>query len=229
MTINIYSSNKEVENYQEWIKPAVPEWFKELQVKVKKEKPTMENPFNGYSSGCPSFVELFKNSYMLCAPHDIMFRFVDDNVESHGTSDFMYFGKHNLGEQMHPYFGDKYYSIKVMLKTKVTSDVPMKMMYLHPQYETRSTFPATVINGVVPLVPGAYVELNTNMIIEQDKIPKQPVFIEKGTPLSYIYFPEGKPKIKVTRCTEEDFYRKYFNPKSYFSFNYIKSFLSKGK
>lgn len=225
--LKIYSSSKEIDSHEEWLRSSAPDWFKELQVATRKQKPSMDNPFNDYSSGCPSFIELFKNSYLLCTPHDIMFRFVGEDIECHGTSDFMYFGKHNLGKQMHSYFGDKFVSVKVMLRLKVTTDERMKMVFMHPQYETRDTFPASVINGVVPFVPGAYVELNTNMIVKRSDISEEEVFVPKGTPLAYLYFPEGKPSIEAIRCSEEDFYKKHFNPKSYFAFNYIKKYLSK--
>ena len=55
----------------EWLTPAFPDWFKDLPSTRYKFNPEKQT-FNTNVKGCPSFVRLFKNSYLLRAPEDVM-------------------------------------------------------------------------------------------------------------------------------------------------------------
>lgn len=225
-TMHIYSEHINVLEYKDWLTPAEPDWYKDLAKRRRDHIPRVKNWTPDVVNACPSFIKLFKNSYMLRMPCDLTFRVSWNpdpqkcHLESLAMSNFISVSQHDLADQMHPGFHELGTSLKINFKMITTFDKPVHMMYLHPQYELGETYPGIVMHGVIPFAPGLSQEVNCNTIIPPH-LRDQDIRVKWKTPLAMLYFPEGKPRIKVHKLNSTDEVMLLNHPRHQVSFDYI--------
>lgn len=212
-SINFITKSKYFsDNIKNWITPSYPDWYKTL--KTSKDLHTDDGTT---ARGCPAFVHLFKNSYLLRAPMDISFVFYSDGTYgfsnaqmASGVADHLNFvkiGSFNLTAKMGTEFS-RVSNLKLDLAAKIIPDVATRCIFLDPQYHVEAKLPFTIMTGILPMYPELFSTFALNVMINNENIKYDEWFhIKEGTPLSYMYFPEGKPKIKSEWVSEEDFWQ----------------------
>jgi len=223
-TLHIYSSHSQVEDINSFMCPSTPSWYKETLSNRKKFIPTLNKPENSTVAGCPSFVEMFKNSYLIKLPCDFVFRFQLDpcpDILYKSPLPFIKLHGHNVEDQMHKSWAKDFVSVKLCFNVTFTSNKKQKMMFLAPQYEHTEKFPGMLLNGVVTHLPNHYLSLNINFLLAKQECNKD-IFIYKDAPVCYLYFPDGKPKLNTHLVSEEEWHQKRTPKLHRFEMDYVK-------
>jgi len=202
----------------EWLTPAFPDWFKDLpstRYKFDHERQS----FNTNAKGCPSFVRLFKNSYLLRAPEDIMITPPTSRPgggkvmfasEVSNAPPFLSVHSSNLGTEMHPSFAKTHVNLQFGFKFVFVPEAPIEMVYLDPCYHLDKKSDLTAMTGTLQLHPEMYMCINVNMLLPFAAFDdKNETFIKKGQPLAYLFFPGGRPKIEPKKITMREWDEDY--------------------
>ena len=171
---------------------------------------------NGFSranaSTCPSFNEIFKNSYILKTPVDLYVE-IDKKgiIVTSSNSDIIDVANHDLQTQLWGGFNPNLLNVKfeifgVMAKTLNKSS---KIIMLDNIYY--SDLPFRVMPGILPLSPKYPVSFNLNTTIDRrffNLEEKYTKLIKSGTPLAMFYMPDGVLDIKIQEIPQPN--KKYF-------------------
>lgn len=192
-------------HHSDWLSPAFPEWFKSL----KNDSISEEDRITARQ--CPAFINIFKNSFLVKAPQDFAFR-VDENdflgwTYIDESTGFNSVSSHHLESQLGSEWED-WLSVKIDFCAVLIPEKPMSCIFLDPMYHHNRS-PFTTLSGAVTLYPDLYSTININMMIRKDEIRGKIISVPKGTPLAYLYFPEGRPKIDVQLCSAEEWHQQY--------------------
>lgn len=147
---------------------------------------------------CPGILDLFRNSYLVKAPCDIIICAGSEQVIAQ-PSDLKLMsteihGRHQFTSNDSPKFADKInikFCLPIYASTK--GDKSLMFMTLQPQYHNENyDLPLTVLNGIVgPEYLGYKEQININTMVDyptgDDTVD---IFIPKGTVLSYLWFNE---------------------------------------
>jgi hypothetical protein len=187
--------------------------------------------FNVTAKQCPSFVGLFKNSYLLRAPQDIVFTSPEKGSkvmfaeESNGSPfHFQSVTSHNISAQMNPEFSEIYTSVKIGFNLTLCPEVPTQMMFLDPCYHLDKKSELQTLTGAMELREDSLLPFNVNMALPHSAFDEKHVCrVYRNQPLAYLYFPMGKPTIKTKECTPEELSTKYLRHRTEFHSDWIHS------
>ncbi|MGB7451864.1 MAG: hypothetical protein WBM36_07035 [Lysobacterales bacterium] len=152
---------------------------------------------------CPSFVVLFKNSFLIKCPTQIDIAFDKDakDFKIVTNQEQLEIEGHNLVQQMGSEFSD-YVSLKIGIRCYLHTNEPCLPLLLNCFYYTpQNDRKLRAMEGILPLNNKLKQKLNINMIISTTDLKAQlhqgkGVFsIRPGTPLALLYFPAGLPKL----------------------------------
>tara|TARA_B100001059_G_scaffold48608_1_gene41603 strand:- start:834 stop:1529 length:696 start_codon:yes stop_codon:yes gene_type:complete len=208
----------------QWITPAFPSWFKDLKVSVAE---SIQNDFRTVRH-CPAFVHLFKNAHVLRAPQDIsLLRQEDGTIGSRQPNEIhqLSVGLFNFQTQM----GDewkKFSSVKVDFNGTFVPEESMTGMFFDPIYHQDERCALTAMTGVWPMHPELYTHLAINLMGQRQCFDDEGyLHINRGTPLAYLYWPQGKPVIEPEVVSIEEYERDYL----YVHTNFVGDFIKKEK
>lgn len=188
----------------DYIKPAnknTPSWWKKL---VKYDK---EHESTVTAKTCISFLELWKNGYLYCAPIDFTLqvgRFgwkyytksgLDDQLKLNSHTHNYYEEKVKTGEienQIGPWFDEKWMNIKLDLGITMRSVKDRFDLIFMENFWYIPSSPIRAVPGVLPILDTKNCGFALNMFVRRDKT--QTIEIKKGTPLGFVYSPHGKLK-----------------------------------
>ena len=187
--------------------------------------------FNVTAKQCPSFVGLFKNSYLLRAPQDIVFTSPEKGSkimfaeQTNGIPyQFQSVVGHDLSVQMNPKFSEMYTSIKLCFNLTLCPETPTQIMFLDPCYHLDKKSELQTLTGIMELREDELLPFNVNMVMPHSVFDEKHVCrIYKNQPLAYLYFPLGKPTIKIKECTVDDFETKYLRHRTEFHSDWVHS------
>ena len=211
----------------EWLTPSFPDWFKQLP-NTKDQFDVSRNDFKKNVRGCPSFVRLFKNSYLFRAPEDVMItgpeaggRIIFASGET--QPNFQSVSSSDVAEMMHPSFEETHINLLFTYQFILIADEPMEMVFLDPCYHLDKKSELQTMTGTLQLHPELYMPISLNMLLPKAAFnEKDTMFIRKGQPLAYFFFPGGKPKIEPRKITMEEWTLDHGYQKSSFQGNWIK-------
>ncbi len=188
-------SGKGLEDYLVPLVSMMPDWFKTL----KQTKNFLDQYPNVRT--CPSFVELFKNSYALVAPCDftlkISLRGMDlIQVENGWLEITTHTGlpQELGGNQMGMQWDQTLQNIKIMTGlTLGTNKGHYNIMHLPAYYhEPKSKLFAPP--GISTITEDTPLDLNVNVFFDMSNLTsenEEVITVKHGTPLAYIYMPFG--------------------------------------
>lgn len=187
--------------------------------------------FNVTAKQCPSFVGLFKNSYLLRAPQDIVFTSPEKGskvmfAEESNCSLFQFQSvtSHNVSVQMNPEFSDIYTSVKIGFNVTLCPETPTQMMFLDPCYHLDKKSDLHTLTGVMELREDSLLPFNVNMALPHSAFDeKDACRVYRNQPLAYLYFPQGKPTIKTKECTQEELSTQYLRHRTEFHSDWVHS------
>lgn len=146
---------------------------------------------------CASFAELFRNTLLLRLPADLMITCTEQDMSVLGADDtgFVGFGQHDLSEQMDEGYGKENVNLKINLDFMFLSDSPAKIVITPPDYHFDEELSCLKpMLGVLPILSNTGIEFALNTVASLSYLKeKREVYIKKGTPLAYLYFPNGAP------------------------------------
>lgn len=165
---------------------SIPEWGSKKSIKPNLTTQT-----------CPSFVDLFKNSYVIKSPCDWLlevepnkgYRFTSSNKELMGDS------FHNINNQMNGFSNGSLKNIKITLRASLKSTLHLtKLIFLPPTYYNPN-FPLDIMPGILPLTPNFALPLHINYFLNPNK--KLVYRGSAGEIIGMLYCTEKKlPKLK---------------------------------
>ena len=223
MKIRLVTPNKyHSENFKDWLCSPYPDWYK----KLRSPSPDDTTVILESVRTCPAFIDLFKNSFLVRAPQDLFFSFDEDGVCEWNSADtfkgavpsnlpfvspvpfnsvYSFSFKDQMGDSW-----DDFHSLKINFEVQLIPDRKMTCVYLDPLYHLDERSPFVAMTGTFPIYPKLYVGLNVNLFIAKKVvIPNQVIPILEGTPLCYLYFPDGKPSVESEFCSMDDWTHKY--------------------
>jgi len=203
-------SNIRLSDYFIPTKEFKPKWFKNLKQNI--------DPTNGMGNviTCPSFIELFKNSYTYVSPCDI-------NIEVSRLGHrailpdpkwFMFDShthKNNAPSQMGKEWPRDLYNLKFVPRMFITTNIGKVNMVIVPAF-FHNPYPDIIIApGIFELTPSVTINPNLNTFIDLKDIKNndsKKIKVKAGDPLAMFYFPNGILDIK--KSTVEEIPRKKF-------------------
>ena len=206
-------NNYHSENFGDWLCSPYPDWYKNLRAR------SPDDPNGCFESvrTCPAFIDLFKNSFLVRAPQDLFFHYDDNGNCQWGSADsmkanltpFNSISSFSFKDQMGGSW-ENFYSLKINFEVQVIPDRKMTCVYLDPMYHLDEHSPFTAMTGSFSIHPKLYAGLNVNLFIAKSMVaPNQTISILEGTPLCYLYFPDGKPSVESEYCSMDDWMNKY--------------------
>lgn len=205
MIVKIVTPHKYfADRHDEWLKPAFPEWFKSLRYDRATQ---IENTIKS-SRECPAFVHMFKNAHLICAPMDMSFNITEDGrfgwkLAQESDMPFNRITSFNFEKQMGKEWG-QYLSLKIDFQANFVPDESTQCMFVDPMYHIHHRTGMTAMTGVWPMHPKLYTILGVNLMVKPSVFENGFVHLDKGTPLAYLYWPNGKPKIEVEVCNQNE-------------------------
>ena len=204
----------------QWMTPAFPSWFKNIEV---PQDEALRLDFKT-ARHCPAFVQLFKNAHLLRAPQDISLHCRADheiglkNPNQADQVDLAFFDfERQMGEEW-----TKYFSIKFDLKGVFVPEESMTAMFFDPMYHLDKKTPLTTMTGVWPMHPDLYTHVAINMMAQRHCFDDGGyLHIKCGTPLAYLYWPQGKPTIETEVVSEEEYEQKHVYIRNHFIGDFI--------
>jgi hypothetical protein len=208
-----------LDNLDKWFCSAQPDWYAALKGRRRQNQQTPRM--------CPSFVDIFKNSYLIKMPVDLLIAYELDaggfyrwNWEV--PSEFISLDNHDLAYQMGADYDARYLNFKIGFQIRLKSDKPRKLMFLDTFYHDVTPRDYRAMAGVMPLT-GINMELMVNTYVEKKSFGTQGEFlIKEGEPLCLLYFPEGKPDIIKNPCSVDDYTGKYAYTRTSYMGDYMK-------
>jgi hypothetical protein len=215
------------ETYDQWITPAYPDWYKNL--KVARDISIQDHIKTARE--CPAFVHLFKNAHLVRAPMDISIHYDPQKgvgwKMAQGTgedvSPFNKISGFNFEVQMAPEWG-KYMSVKLDFQAVLIPEESTECLFFDPMYHQDNRIPMTAMTGVWTMHPKLYTILGVNYMLDPEKSFDKDGYmhISRGTPLAYLYWPNGKPSIEVEICTREEWSEKHEYTTTMFRGDFLK-------
>jgi len=204
----------------QWITPAFPSWFKDI--KVPHDEAVKEGMMT--ARHCPAFVKLFKNAHVLRAPEEISLHCQSNHdIGSKNPNPFqqvkigMFDFEHQMGKEW-----AKHISIKMDIAGVFVPEESVSPMFFDPMYHLDKKTPLTTMTGVWPMHPDLYTHLAINMMAQRDCFDDGGyLHIKCGTPLAYLYWPEGKPTIETEVMSEEEYKQKHHYVRNHFIGDFI--------
>ena len=152
------------------------------------------------AKSCPSFIELFKNSYIIKAPCEMFIEIDAKNKQWRWMStskDLFSIDSHDLQSQLQ--WGNEYKNIlnlKFELKAGVkTTKYPYNVIYMDPLFY--NNFKLRMVPGILPLIPNYMAAFNLHFYLNFDDFKdRETIHIKEGDVLSILYCPEGILEIK---------------------------------
>lgn len=189
------NSGKDLSDFLVPLIETMPDWFTSLrQTKdYLKQFPNVRT--------CPSFIELFKNSYAFIAPCDLQINISTRGFELIQTDEgWISMSSHTAlpkemgGNQMGDKWDPMIQNIKLMSGLQIGCNKGnFNYMYLPAYYHNpRARF--TAPPGISTIVSSNPLDLNLNLFIDVTDIQtkgKEELKIKNGTVLAYVYFPSG--------------------------------------
>ncbi|MBT8047529.1 MAG: hypothetical protein HKN57_07260 [Xanthomonadales bacterium] len=179
----------------------------EFIVECRKNKPAWvaeaSRSDNATAAVCPSFVMLFKHSYLIKCPAQIDIAFIKEanRIKITTNEEQMELESHDLVAQMGPVFSD-FVSMKIGIKCYLHTDEPcMPLMINTFAYTPQNDQKLRAMEGILPLNNKVKQKLNINTVISKQQLQEQldngngVYSIRPGTPLALLYFPAGLPKL----------------------------------
>jgi hypothetical protein len=160
--------------------------------------PYLSNKFGRSTTNamfCPSFLELFNNSFLLKAPCEILIDITPKESRMDVVpidSKLMYIQRHSLRGQLWGDHNDDLINVKFAANWMIrTTTKPTKLVFLDPTYFNSQ--PYSVMPGVLPVVPHHEVSLNLNVVFDKRRFGGENYtkIIKKGEVLSLVYMPDG--------------------------------------
>lgn len=154
---------------------------------------------------CPSFVMLFKHSFLLRCPCqiDISYAREDNRTKINTNPEQIDLEGHDLVGQMGKAFSD-HISMKVGIKVYLHTTEPCLPLFLSAfPYAPENDRGLRAMEGVYPLNDKLKQILNINMMIHKQDLrasleQNNGVYrIRAGTPLALLYFPSGLPELEM--------------------------------
>lgn len=174
---------------------------------------------------CPSFVEVFKNTLLLRLPTDIMIRYVGEyvSIEEAGGKGFIGHAFHDLRHQMDEDYGQKNINLKLDFDFMFVSEGPSKIIITPPEYHFNEKVSCLKpMFGVLNTLSNLGIPLNINTVVSLDYLgEKREVYIKKGTPLAYLYFPDGAPTSSVEHVSSDEYQDTRYTRTTFFG-DYLK-------
>ena len=179
-----------------------PKWYKNLK--------QASDPRTGIGNvkGCPSFQQLFKDSYTFVSPCDFELevsrqgrRFLQpDNVGWWRVDTHTNIA--NGDSQMGQEWDKDLYNIKLSSNIRISiSTGRISIITLSPFYHNpRSEF--IIPTGVFDIIPNTTLELNLNTFIDlkgQTQIGSKTIVVKSGQPLAMLYLPQGTLDFEKTK------------------------------
>lgn len=150
------------------------------------------------ASSCPSFVEIFKNSYVYKAPCDLYVKIDNKGWDITSRNKKLFdIASHSLPVQLWKGFNDNISNIKFQSDLYIqTSLKNSKIIFLDNIYH--SDLPFSVMPGVAEVSSKFAVNMNLNTFIDRRKFLNNSYkkIIKAGTVLALIYMPDGILPIK---------------------------------
>jgi hypothetical protein len=179
----------------------------EFIVEARRNKPDWvaeaSKSDNATAAVCPSFVMLFKRSFLIKCPAQIDIAFVKEanRIKITTNEEQLELENHDLVQQMGPIFSD-FVNMKVGIKCYLHTDKPCMPLLINPfSYAPQNDQKLRALEGILPLNNKVKQKLNINMVISQQHLKEQldkgngNYSIRAGTPLALLYFPDGLPKL----------------------------------
>lgn len=216
----------------------LPEWWKTLR--PNNTFNIMKDSMNHVPSEitvrtCPSFVEVFKNSYCLLAPCDFMIK-INTGLNEHNIlnplsykssiENAMWIDRpHDFKEQLNGAL-EEFVNIKIGFDLKVKpSKSSLKLVFMESTYY--NNLPFRILPAAIELIPNFAMGMNINYILPKSFLYKnqgKEFLINHGDVLAMLYSPNGKAKIQPTN--EFQYVREHERPKFIGNYLYL---LSKNK
>ena len=188
------STNIDVDDIIIPAKLELPQWWKKLKP-FNSKLISSSNPPTPNVKQCPSFHELFSNSYLLKAPTDLIIETNKDGLKSLSPTPFFRAEFHSPSQIKGWNSNKQNIKFELNFPIKLTNKTH-KFIYLSPTYY--NNFPFEVIPGVLKLIPNTILNFAVNTMFNIDKNNlNNKFFIEKGTILCMLYCPEGLVDIEV--------------------------------
>lgn len=146
---------------------------------------------------CPSFVDLFKNSYIIKSPCDWILE-VEPNKGYRFTSsneDIMGDHHHQINKQMNGFSNNNLMNIKITIRVSLRSTSKLtKLLFISPIYYNHN-FALDIMPGVLPLTPDFPLPLHINYLVNPHK--KSMYRCNAGEVMGMLYCTEKKlPKVE---------------------------------
>jgi len=191
---NSNSPDINLEDYLVPTKELLPEWYKSLKPKQYS---------NGVSNvkSCPSFMELFHNSYCYISPVSFAIKVEDDNLFfKSDNEEYLTVNSHtSVGyddSQMGPLWYSHMHNVKIEVNMYVKSSTGRcDMVILPPDYHNPK-LELRAAPGIISLIDNFAIQFNLNMFLDSSKTTN--VFIKKGDVLAYLYDSDGVLPFKRT-------------------------------
>lgn len=197
-----------------------------LNLNIKKEKEKFDeihkepgndkiwDQGNGISrvnaSTCPSFNEIFKNSYILKTPVDFFIEVERNKIKILSSNErVLEIASHPLKEQLWGDFNKNLINIKFEMKAFIkTLNKRTNMVFLDNIFY--SDLPFRVMPGILPIDPKYPVAINLNTTMDKRffERKKYTKLVKAGSPLAMLYMPSGILDLKIKRLGMP--YQKYF-------------------
>lgn len=181
----------------------------EFIVECRRNKPAWvaeaSKSDNATAAVCPSFVMLFKNSYLIKCPAQIDIAFIKEakKIKITTNEEQLELESHDLVTQMGQVFSD-FVSMKIGVRCYLHTDEPCMPLFINPfAYAPQNDQKLRALEGILPLNDKVKQKLNINTAISKEHLQEQldkgkgTYSIKPGTPLALLYFPEGLPKLEV--------------------------------
>jgi hypothetical protein len=218
----VTSSHHLASTMNEWLTPAYPKWFKDIRsmidYKERRHKKTVKT--------CPAFVHLFKNSYLLRAPQDFMLRFTDKRVIDHqqpNEQKLVSVHSFDFKDTMSIDWRN-ILSVKVDIAGLFIPERSTSCLFFDPQYHIQENrIPLRVMTGVWPMHPNIHSNIGINMMGDRSKFDKDGIItVNRGDPLAYLYWPEGKPTIEAEVVSIERYNTEFTYVREHFIGDFLK-------
>lgn len=177
----------------------LPLWYKDIKL------------YDNFSiKRCPSFIELFKNSYTIISPTDFTLKFSKSKrsanfLTSNENKEYLSLETHTINPidgifQMN-YFNPDFQNVKLSFPLAIRSKKGRIDAIMFSNFYHNPSYPLQAAPGIWPLIDDYTNQFNVNFFINWE-INKN-LEVKKGDPLALMYFPNGKPELEKAYLKEE--------------------------
>lgn len=177
----------------------LPSWFKDTKL---REDFSIKR--------CPSFIELFKNSYTVTAPTDFNLELNKEKktgklVISNEDKKYVSIETHTINPidgifQMN-YFNPDFQNVKLSFPLGIRSKKGRIDAIMFSNFYYNPSYPLQTAPGIWPLIDDYTHQFNLNFFINWEL--HKNLEVKKGDPLALMYFPNGKPELEKAYLKEE--------------------------